>query len=582
MTRRILILSLLTGVALGGCSAARAPAGGADAGAASAARPSGATAAQIAAVDTLMAQFTEGVPGAVVAIVRGGELAFARGYGMADLTHGVPFQMHTPVNIGSTAKQFTAFGTLLLAQRGQLSLDDDVRTHIPELPHLGATVRLRHLLTHTSGYREFVNLLMLGGRQVMEGDHLTRSEVIEVVQRQPRLQNEPGAEFNYNNTGYGLLATVIERVTGMGFDAWMAEEVFRPLGMNDTQVRLHPGQVVPGRAVGYLRDEGAFREVGDLGGAAGAGGVYTTVTDLARWLRNFRTGELGGPELIRSMTTPNVLTSGEVTPYGFGIMIDTLGGLLRWHHGGGDLAHRSHFYYFPELDAAYLVISNHAAFPPVIPQQIARVFFGEHLTPSPGAARPDEIAVHVVPGAVLDRYVGRFTLDPAPTFILEITREGDRLRARGPDQPAFDLRPVSDTTFAVPQYDIGITFHVDPDGTVRRLTLHQNGDHGATRIALEVAPEPMQYAGRYFSRELETFLTVTVDEGALTMRHHRYGPIRLSHSRGDRFAGQLPVSEAAFERDAAGRVTGFRVDAGGRARDVLFERAGEGWFSGRD
>jgi CubicO group peptidase (beta-lactamase class C family) len=567
-------LVLALALAAGGCSVSvdRAPAGSPPGpGAAAAPILTGATAAQIAAVDSVMAPFTDSTPGAVVGIVRGGELVFAQGYGMAELAHGVPFDRATIVNIGSTGKQFTAFGILLLEQRGQLSLDDDIRTHIPELPELGETVRLRHLLTHTSGYREFINLLMVAGRQVMEGDHVARSEVIDVVRRQPRLQNVPGAEFNYNNTGYGLLTTVIERVTGADFDAWLAQEVFRPLGMIDTQVRLRNGQVVPRRAAGYVRRDGALLEAGDIGAVAGAGSVYTTVADLARWLRNFRTGELGGRELIAAMTTPNVLTDGAATPYGFGIMMDSAQGLRRWHHGGGDIAHRSHFYYYPDLDAGYLVVSNYAAFPPSIPARIARIFFGEHMTGPAAAAAAGEPA-HVVPQETLDRYVGRFALDPAPSFILTFTRDGDRLTAQATGQQPFPLRPLTDTTFAIVAVGARITFHVEEDGSVRRLTLHQNGDHGATRLQQEAPSEPAQFTGRYFSSELETFLTLTVEEGRLTARHQRYGPIFLSHTRGDRFTGTLPIYAVDFERDAAGRVTGFRVNAGERARDLLFER----------
>jgi CubicO group peptidase (beta-lactamase class C family) len=562
MLRTVSILAL-TGV-IAGCSmsVSQAPA----------AVSHGASAAQVAAVDSLMAPFNDTTPGAVVAVVRGGELVFARGYGMADLSHRVPFDAATITNIGSTAKQFTAFGILLLQQRGQLSIDDDIRRHVPELPDFGPTVTLRHLLTHTSGYREFINLLLLEGRQIMEGDHVARAAVIETVQRQPRLQNEPGTEFNYNNTGYGLLATVIERVTGRDFDDWMAQEVFRPLGMVGTQVRLRDGQVVPQRAAGYVADGDLFLEARDLGGAAGAGGLYTTVADLARWMRNLHTGELGGRELIAAMTTSNVLPTGAPTGYGFGLMMDEARGLRRWQHGGGDTAHRSHFYYYPDLDAGYMVLSNHAAFPAAVPARVAQIFFGEHMTAPPTAEAPVTEQAHVVPPATLDRYVGRFALDPAPDFVLTFTRHGDGLRAEGTGQPPFDLRALTDTTFIIEAVQARITFHVEADGSVQRLTLHQNGDHGATRVREEAAPDPAPFAGRYFSAEIETFLTVASDNGQLTVRHRRYGPFTLNHASGDRFTGPLPITEAVFERDAAGRVTGFRVSAGGRARDVLFER----------
>jgi CubicO group peptidase (beta-lactamase class C family) len=151
----------------------------------------------------------EDSPGAAVSVFRDGERLFAKAYGMADLTYGIPFELDTPTNIGSTSKQFTALAVMLLVERGELSLDDDVRTYIPELPDFGDTVRVRNLLTHTTGYREFLNLLIMSGRRLEHGDLIEREELIQVVQRQPALQNEPGAEFNYNNTGYGLAAVVV-------------------------------------------------------------------------------------------------------------------------------------------------------------------------------------------------------------------------------------------------------------------------------------------------------------------------------------------------------------------------------------
>jgi len=160
-------------------------------------------------VDQLMSAYSgEETPGAVAAIVRDGEVEFARAYGMANLTHGIPMTVDTRNNIGSTSKQFTAFAILLLAQQGELTLDDDIRIHIEELPDLGETVTIRNLLTHTSGYREFLNALSVSGRRLDEGDFIAREEIIALVQNQPELQNSPGAEWNYNNTAFALLTVV--------------------------------------------------------------------------------------------------------------------------------------------------------------------------------------------------------------------------------------------------------------------------------------------------------------------------------------------------------------------------------------
>jgi CubicO group peptidase (beta-lactamase class C family) len=338
-----------------------------------------------ARLDQAAAHLYADTPGVVVGVIKGGQLAFAKAYGAADLTYGIAFTPETPTNIGSTSKQFTGFALTLLASRGKLSLDDDVRKHIPELPDFGKPITVRHLLSHTTGYREFINTLIIEGRQVVEGDYIAPDEVIKVIQRQTKLQNDPGAEFNYNNTAFSLATIVLERVTGRQFPEWLRDEVFLPLGMTKTWVRANPGQIIPGRSTGYITGVGGFREVRDLHAAVGAGGIYTTPGDMAKWMGNFKTGKLGGPEVIRELTTSGVLNSGTPTNYGKGLFLDTIRGLKRWQHGGNDVAHSSTFVYYPDLDAGYVVFSNYQGVPGGIAGVVADAFFGEHMTAAAGS-----------------------------------------------------------------------------------------------------------------------------------------------------------------------------------------------------
>ena len=183
-------------------------------------------------VDQLLAPWDHrDAPGAAVAVWRGGRTLLAKGYGMANLAYDIPFTATTPTNIGSTSKQFTGFAVMLLVDDGKLSLDDDVRKHIPELPDLGSTVTVRHLITHTTGYREMYNAMLIAARRIDEGDYVGREEMISLVQHQPALQNAPGSEFNYNNTAYALAAMVVERVSKQPFAEFLAQRVFKPLGM---------------------------------------------------------------------------------------------------------------------------------------------------------------------------------------------------------------------------------------------------------------------------------------------------------------------------------------------------------------
>ena len=301
-------------------------------------------------VDQLMFPYDrDDSPGAAVSVWQNGRNIFLGAYGMANLAYGIPFDLDTPTNIGSTSKQFTAFAIMLQEERGKLSLEDDIRTHIPELPEFDETIAVRHLITHTSGLREFLNLLTMSGRRLDHGDYIGRDELIEITQNQPALQNSPGSEWNYNNTAFGLAAVIVERTSGQRFHEFMGDNVFGPLGMTRTVVRPTPEHIVEDRSIGYTPSEDGFLEISDLGGAVGAGGIYSTVEDLQTWVENYANPKIGNAEIFEEMMTPYVLTDGEETGYGFGLSVDEQRGLKRIQHGGADVAHRSMLAYYLSL-----------------------------------------------------------------------------------------------------------------------------------------------------------------------------------------------------------------------------------------
>jgi len=525
-------------------------------------------------VDQAAAQLYKDTPGAVVGVVKGGKLAFVKGYGAADLTYGMPFTAETPTNIGSSSKQFTGFALALLASRGKLSLNDDVRKYIPELKDFGKTITVRHLLSHTTGYREFINTLIIEGRQVLEGDYIGPDEVIKVINRQPALQNEPGAEFNYNNSAFALATIVLERVTGRPFAEWMRDEVFLPLGMTKTWVRANPGQIIPGRSIGYIAGEGGFREVRDLHASQGAGGINTTPGDIAKWFRNFKTGQLGGPAVIKEMTTSFVLNNGKPSNYGYGVFLDSTRGLRRWQHGGNDVAHSSTLVYYPDLDAGYVVFSNYQGVPGGIANVVADAFFGQHMTaPERRTVAASATSGANVPAATLRSYAGKYEMTTLGGLLLNVELQGGQLRLQLPGQPALPLRPTSITVFEVVGAPAQITFNAAEDGAVEGITFQQDGaQHPGKRVVDKAAAVDLTaFTGRYFSEELETFYDLSVEGGQLTIRHRRFGPVALTHTSGDSFSATLPVSQVVFRRDAQGNVIEF-VAGNGRARDIVFKK----------
>ncbi len=516
-------------------------------------------------------------PGGAVRAWRDGRTLFSKTYGMANLAYGLPFEEDTRTNIGSTSKQFTAFAVMLQAERGLLSLEDDIRKHIPELPEFEHTIQVKHLVTHTSGLREFLNLLRMTGRRLDHGDWIDRSELVDIVQRQPALQNEPGGEWNYNNTAFGLAAVIVERTSGQDFPVFMQEHVFGPLGMTGTMVRPSTRHIVPNMSEGYTPGPDGYRQIGDLGGAVGAGAIYSTIGDLQTWAENYANPRVGTRESIDEMMTSFVLNDGEETGYGYGLSVDEQRGLKRVSHGGADVAHRSMFVYFPEINAGLTTQSNHAQFNSGVAYELAAAFFGDAMEEEEDAAdEAGDFDPEDFDPEAFDEFAGRYALDAAPNFILTFTREDDTFYTQATGQQRLEIVATSDSTFRLLAVEASVTFLRDPEGDVEGLTLHQNGDNHATRLedgeatAWEPTAEDLaDFAGRFFSEELETFYAFTVEDGSLALHQRRLDRAELEPGEEDQFSGG--GLSFAFERDRNGQVIGFYL-SNVRTRDVRFGR----------
>ncbi len=521
-------------------------------------------------VDQLLTGFSgDDTPGAVVGVVDRGRLRFRRAYGMANLSHGIRFDVGTISNIGSVTKQFTAMGLLLLQAEGKLSLDDDIREYVPELPDFGVPITLKNLLNHTGGYREIYNLLPMTGHQ--GEDAFSRDKVIEIVQRQPELQAQPNTEFNYNNTGYILLATTVERVTDMTFPEYMRAKVFSPLGMTNTRVKGHQGEVIPGSAQGYVSaEDGGYREARDLAASYGAGGIYTTVEDLTKWMMNYRDHTLGGADAIKAITTNTILESGDSTGYGLGLGLGTFRGQTRYAHTGGDVAHRAYFGYYPEIESGVIVLSNNGSFGLGVGSEIALAFFEDAFEPEE-AAEPSE----GMSEERMEAIAGDWRII-APTMQLDIVYrvEDGELFAQATGQPEFKLTPTSDSTARFEGVNATVTFHFEDATTVDSATHHQGPSVPMVRAdKVALTPEDLpQFAGRYYSEELETLIELRVESDTLVAHNIRMEPFHFTRQAELEFSGGgFPFASIKFDRAGNGRIIGFDV-SNGRTKGVRFRR----------
>jgi CubicO group peptidase (beta-lactamase class C family) len=528
-------------------------------------------------------------PGCALAVVKEGKVIYQHGYGCANLEYGTPITPGSVFNIASVTKQFTAMSVLLLAEQGKLSLDDDIRKHVPEVPDFGKVITLRHLIHHSSGLRNFDDLLVMAGLRT--DDAITREHMLDMISHQKELNFSPGDEFLYCNTGYILLAEVVARVSGQSFAEFADAKIFKPLGMTNTHCHDDHQRVVKNRAYSYERDEdksfkNAFSNVSVVGG----GGMYSTVEDLCKWVSNFDLGRVGGARVLEEMHEQGVLNNGQTNRYACGLFIDDYKGMKLVEHGGGWMGYRSDIIRFPNHNIAVVLLANTSEIDPAqLTRQVAEIVLfdttPQKLTESLEAKSSTHPMTSVSPQN-LEAYCGVYDLQSG--VFGTITREGNRLYAQSSGGPKVELLPVTESTFLIKEDGSRISFDRDEQGQVNRLIVQRtskdpNTDksiHMGRRIVSLDAPlrseELAQFIGEYSSDELGTTYTILLRNGDLLAKHRRLGDIPLTQTVRDQFlaGGWLQSVAFTFTRDVQNQITGFKM-TGVRSRNLRFEKRPE-------
>lgn len=310
-------------------------------------------------IDSIFAEWDRpGSPGCALAIFRDGRIVQESGYGYANLDWEVPITPSTVFYAGSVSKQFTAAAVALLAREGRLSLDDDIRDYFPEMPDYGAPVTLRHIIHHTSGIGDTYRLMREAGIDV--ANVFSDPQVVALIASQPSLDFEPGERYRYSNGGYFLLAELVERVTGLSLREFTRERFFDPLGMVDTHFHDRPGHIVPRRAMSYRAagDSGFVQSYMSNFDKVGAGGLYTTVRDLARWDAEFYRQTIGGPGFTDLLLTRGILNDGEVLPYAFALRHGEHRGERTVGHSGSMMGFKAYLLRLPERRLTVTMLCN--------------------------------------------------------------------------------------------------------------------------------------------------------------------------------------------------------------------------------
>jgi CubicO group peptidase (beta-lactamase class C family) len=471
-------------------------------------------------------------PGCAVAVESPGNNVWTAAYGMADLEHAVANTTTTVFEAGSVSKQFTAAAVLLLAERHQLTLDDDIRKYFPELPNYGHTITVRHLLNHTSGLRDWGEIEEVAGWERTTRVY-THAHVLDILSRQRSLNYMPGDAWSYTNSGYNLSAMLVERLTGMSLQTFCRKEFFEPLGMDSTQWRDDFRRIVPQRAVAYDLEGSAWQQLMPFEDVYGNGGLLTTVDDLLKWNRNLSSGKLH-PELFQQMQQPGSLNNGTEIRYGFGLFLESFQDVAEISHAGATAGYRAWLGRMPSKGLSIALLCNAgSANTSAMARHIEQLYLGVSA-PAPA-----------VSGVITP---GLYRNQRDQTVIAVDRAANDRL--------TFDGHPVQNVAIRFAGQKM---FSPNP----------VYGEDVWERVEQWHPSDPASFLGVYSSDEAETVLRVVLENGKLVIRRRPNASFTLKPTAIDSF--QCPLGSVRFLRDPAGNITALSL-AGSRVWDLRFAR----------
>jgi len=501
-------------------------------------------------------------PGCSIGIAKNGQTRLLRAFGAAELEHDVANKPTTLFEVGSVTKQFTSAAILILARDGKLKLSDDIRDYLPEMPQYGDPITIDHLLTHTSGIRDWGVLDEVAGwgrtTRVM-----TNADALDIIVRQRQLDFRPGDEFSYTNSGYVLLAIIVERVTGQSLQEFSQEMIFEPLGMASTQWRENFRKVVKGRSVAYMNSDQGYVQAMPFENVYGDAGILTSVQDLLVWnsaLSDQKFGEYVSAEFER----PVVLNSGRKSSYARGLWVRTRNGTREVSHAGGIGAYRAWLARFPEHELSIAVVCN--AGDPAY--KFGGDYFGykiaDLLLPAPVLGEVNNYPANAVARAGL--FVGELTGMP-----VTLARQGDLLSYNGATLVAVSADRVALGGGSQMVFESDDKFRIEAEnGNVET--------YGRTPLWKPGYADLEAFTGHFYSSEIDTTYEIRKENAGLVLyiKNRPEIALQLEPAYRDSFVYDTRLGQAGalvrFYRDNNGNVdelsVGWRI---GRIRDLRFE-----------
>lgn len=521
-------------------------------------------------IDSLIAAYNiQNGPGFAVSVIKDGAVVYQKAVGIANLEYGIPITPSTVFQVASVSKQFTVFSIMLLEQEGKLSLDDDIRKYLPEIPDYGHTITLRNLANHTSGIRDNTDLACLMGTS--ESDMLSNEQAVKLITGQKGLNFIPGDAFEYCNSGYILLAEIVKRVSGQSFAEFTQARIFTPLKMKHSFFLDAPEMIVKNRACSYYKSGSNFYKSILNHSFVGSTGLNTTAEDLSLWAMNFDKLIVGNKTIFNKMKEKSKLNNGEIIPYALGQENRVYKGLPAIFHGGGIAKFGSYILRIPDQNFSVVYMCNSHDFHPLdIVYSIVDFYLGDKETvdkPKPELNK-----------SLLTAFVGSYEVFPG--LILSVTKEQDSLflQVNG-SSDKVKLPQTADYEFIYPNIPHSkFVFDKANAQSSDFLTWHLSDfAYKGPRVEIKAFDETKinfnEIAGTYYNPEVNTIYTFVVKENKLVATHNRNEDIILTALQPDTFVSNYTGFFGKIEliRNDQQKITGCYI-SGQKARRIKFEK----------
>jgi len=506
-------------------------------------------------------------PGVAVGITQNGKTIFKKGYGLANMEYDIPITSASIFDIASVSKQFAGLAISMLVQQGKISLSDDIHKYVPEVPDFGQTITINHLVHHTSGIRDWPEGLNVAGWRWNED--FSFEDIKRMIKHQKDLDFVPGTKFSYSNTGYNLLAMIVERVTGKSFREWTRENIFTPMQMTNSHFHDKESELVKNMAYSYHKENDGYQKYMTGLTAVGSSSLFTNVDDLCKWVVNFEARVVAKDPIYLRMLETVPLNNGEKNTYAFGLALEESSGLKTVSHTGGWAGYRTVILNFPDEKVSVILLGNGGMFNAFgTAGDVAKIVIGSKLKPNNDNTNTDKIkeqpTVALKP-EVAKKQEGTYKL--GESWYVTLTLENGVLMTQANGEPKFPTVSKSDSTIWIDAYNASATFVKSKDGSINSLKYR-----GFVAPRIEHTKPDLsqmdQYSGTYYSEEFETNYKIDYSNNKLVMRHMRLGDFELTPDIMTAGVFSCDMGRMEFTTDN-GKVTGFKLSRG-RVKNLKF------------